>query len=60
MKSFKGGMQDRNLGPLLPDDFFFFRLTLNKKLREISIINLNNLSVNIYIISINIKIFYFK
>ncbi len=23
MKSFKGGMQDRNLGPLLPDDFFF-------------------------------------
>ncbi len=24
MKSFKGGMQDRNLGPLLPDDFFFF------------------------------------
>ncbi len=22
MKSFKGGMQDRNLGPLLPDVFF--------------------------------------
>ncbi len=33
MKSFKGGMQDRNLGPLLPDDFFFL-LTFNKKLRE--------------------------
>ncbi len=33
MKSFKGGMQDRNLGPLLPD-YFFFLLTFNKKLRE--------------------------
>ncbi len=29
----RGGMQDRNLGPLLPDDFFFL-LTFNKKLRE--------------------------
>ncbi len=32
MKSFKGGMQDRNVGPLLPDDFFL--LTFNKNWKK--------------------------
>ncbi len=40
MKSFKGGMQDRNVGPLLPDMCVcaFVRawacLTFNKKLKD--------------------------
>ncbi len=32
MKRFKGGMQDRNLGPLLPD--VCVCLTFNKKLKD--------------------------
>ncbi len=47
MKSFKGGMQDRNVGPLLPDMCMYVHactcLTFNKKL--------NSLLLNIYIIS---------
>ncbi len=36
MKRFKGGMQDRNLGPLLPDVCVYVCvcLTFNKKLKD--------------------------